>query len=83
MEVVSYTELRNSLKSIMDRACYDHDPVIITRKSGEHMVLLSLEDYKSMEETNYLLSNPYNAEHLRSSLEEFHQGKGIPFELKK
>ena len=57
MEVVSYTELRNSLKSIMDRACYDHDPVIITRKSGEHMVLLSLE--------------------------EFHQGKGIPFELKK
>lgn len=81
MEFVSYTELRNSLKSIMDKACYDHDPVVITRKSGEHMVLISLEDYRSMEETNYLLSSPRNAERLRASLEEFRQGKGIPFEL--
>jgi antitoxin YefM len=82
MDVVSYTELRSSLKSIMDKACSDHDPVIITRKSGEHMVLISLEDFKAMEETSYLLSNPHNAKRLRSSLQHSRSGAVKAFEIK-
>jgi antitoxin YefM len=74
MEVISYSELRNSLKAVMDKAYADHDPVIITRKSGHHMVLVSLEDFKAMEETSYLLSNPKNAERLKSSLQHSKSG---------
>ncbi len=82
MEVVSYSELRNSLKSIMDKAWSDHDPVIVTRKSGHHMVLVSLDDFKAMEETSYLLSNPKNAERLKSSLQNSRSGNVQPFEIK-
>ena len=43
----------------------DHDPLIITRKSNENLVLLSIEEYNSLIETNYLLGNEANAGHLR------------------
>ena len=82
MEVVSYSELRNSLKSIMDKAWSDHDPVIVTRKSGHQMVLVSLDDFKAMEETSYLLSNPKNAERLKTSLQNSRSGNVQPFEIK-
>jgi len=82
MEVISYSQLRNSLKAIMDKAWADHDPVIITRKSGHHMVLVSLDDFKAMEETSYLLSSPKNAERLKSALQHSKSGNVKPFEIK-
>ena len=74
MNIISYTSARASFKQMMDDVCIDHEPTVITRQSGDPVVLLSLSDYKSLEETLYLLSSPSNAEHLKQSIAEFESG---------
>ena len=65
----------------MEKVCNDHEPVIITRKRESPVVMLSLEDYQSMEETAYLLRSPANAWHLLESIAELEAGKGTEREL--
>jgi antitoxin YefM len=74
MNAISYTNLRQNLKSYMDRVFEDHDPLIITRKNNENVVLLSIEEYNSLIETNYLLSDEANVEHLKKSIEQHKSG---------
>lgn len=68
MDAITYSAARANLAATMDRVCDDHDPVIITRRTGKNVVLVSQEDWNSMEETAYLLKSPANAERLRLSL---------------
>jgi len=81
MTAISYTAARNKLAKTMTKVCEDHDPVIITRQSAESVVMLSLEDYEALCETNYLLRIPKNAKRLLDSIEELSQGKGTEREL--
>ena len=68
MKAISYTAAREKLASLMDQVCDDHEPVIVTRNREQAVVLLSLEDFKSMEETAYLLRSPKNAKRLLESI---------------
>jgi antitoxin YefM len=81
MDHVSYTELRQNLKRHLDKVCDDRAPLVVTRRNGEPVVVLSLADYESLEETAYLLSDPANAEHLRTSIAEADAGKLIRHDL--
>ncbi len=74
MDAVSYSDLRQNLKTYMDRVYDDHEPLIITRKNDENLVLLSINEYKSLTETNYLLSEDANAEHIRKSIDQYNLG---------
>lgn len=80
MQAITYSEARHALKNVMDKACSNHEPILITRRNGENVVLLSLEDYESIMESEYLLSNPVNASRLMQSLEEAKSGKRISME---
>jgi antitoxin YefM len=75
MQARTYSEARHDLKNVMDEACNNHEPILITRRKGESVVLLSLEDYESIMESEYLLSSPANATRLLRSLEESRSGK--------
>ena len=75
MDAITYTDLRQNLKTFMDRVIQDHDPIIITRKNNENVVLMSVTEYNSLTETNYLLSNEANAEHLKKSIAQHRAGK--------
>ena len=75
MDHVSYTELRQNLKKHLDKVCDDRAPLVVTRRNAEPVVVLSLADYESLEETLYLLSDPANAQHLRQSIAEADAGK--------
>lgn len=75
MNVMTYSEARAGLKQAMDDVCKHHDPTVITRQRGGHVVMMSLADYNSMEETMYLLSNPVNAERLMHGVEQVKAGK--------
>ncbi|MDR2757342.1 MAG: type II toxin-antitoxin system prevent-host-death family antitoxin [Planctomycetaceae bacterium] len=75
MNAVSFTNLRQNLKSYMDKVFNDHSPLIITRKNKKNLVLLSIDEYNSLLETNYLLSNKANAKHLQKSIEQHKSGK--------
>jgi antitoxin YefM len=62
------------------RVCNNHEPLIITR-SGQSVVMLSLEDFKALEETAYLLRSPANAHRLLSAIQQLESGKGKAREL--
>ncbi|MFC6841841.1 type II toxin-antitoxin system Phd/YefM family antitoxin [Xanthomonas theicola] len=76
MDTITYTAARASLADTMDRVINDHEPVIITRNSQQSVVMLSLEDYKAMEETAYLLRSPKNAQRLLRSIAQLEAGNG-------
>ena len=59
----------------------DHEPVIVTRAKGKPVVMVSLEDWASMDETTYLLSSPANARRLRDSITQLNEGKGVARDL--
>jgi len=83
MNAVSYSDLRQNLKTYMDRVYQNHDPLIITRKNNENLVLVSIEEYNSLLETNYLLSSEANAEHLKKSIDQYNLGQTKVKELLK
>ena len=68
MKTLSSTALRANLSSVMDQVNDDHEPVIVTRTKGKPVVIVSFEDWASMDETTYLLSSPENARRLRESI---------------
>jgi len=41
------------LTRALDRVCTDHEPLIITRSGEQSVVMLALDDFKSLEETAY------------------------------
>lgn len=83
MDAMTYTAVRANLASTMDRVCNDHEALIITRNGEQAVVMLSLEDYKALEETAYLLRTPANAKRLLSAVAQLTSGKGIERELVK
>ena len=76
MEAINYTVARQTLAQKMDQVCDDHTPIIITRQNNRSVVMLSLEDYKALEETAYLLRSPKNAKRLMESILELESGRG-------
>lgn len=81
MQSISYTSARTHLARTMERVCQDHAPVAITRKGEGAVVMISMEDYQSLEETAYLLRSPKNARRLMAAIVELEQGKGTEREL--
>ncbi len=77
MNAISYTMARENLAATMDRVCQDHNPVVITRNRKEAVVMMSLEDYSSWEETTYLMRSPANALRLLESIMEIEKGKNV------
>ncbi|MBN1273380.1 MAG: type II toxin-antitoxin system prevent-host-death family antitoxin [Candidatus Aminicenantes bacterium] len=76
MKSKTYTEAGEKLSDLIERVCEDHDPFIITKRRDKAAVLMSLEDYESLEETCYLLRSPRNAQRLMESIKEIEEGKG-------
>lgn len=82
MRTTSYSEFRKNLTANLDRVNDDCEPVIITRDRGKPAaVLMSLEEFASYEETNYLLRNPKNARYLRESIAEMEASGGTERKL--
>jgi len=57
MTVIKASEARVRLYRLIDEAASSHEPVFITGKRG-NAVLVSEEDWRSVQETLYLLSVP-------------------------
>lgn len=81
MKVVSFSEARNNLKTVLDRVVEDVDYTIITRRDTADAVVMSLELFDSLLETVYLLKSPANAAHLERSIAQFKQGKVMERDL--
>ena len=76
MNAITYTEARETLSDTISKVCENHDPVEITKKRDNAVVMIALEDYESLIETTYLLRSPRNARRLLASIQQLEEGKG-------
>ncbi|MCX7277601.1 MAG: type II toxin-antitoxin system prevent-host-death family antitoxin [Burkholderiales bacterium] len=83
MRIITYSEARSSLKSVLDAVSADADVTIISRRDGADAVVMSLDHYQSIMETMHLLSTPANAAHLAKSIAQHKAGKAVRRELAK
>jgi len=81
MKAITYTAARQNLAKTMEKVCKDHAPVIVTRKTTDSVVIMSLEDYEALEETAYLLRSPKNTRRLIESIAQLEEGQGSEREL--
>ena len=81
MKAITYSAARQNLAKTMEKVCKDHAPVIVTRKTTESVVIMSLEDYEALEETAYLLRSPKNTRRLIESIAQLEEGRGSEREL--
>jgi antitoxin YefM len=83
MKIVSYSEARSSLKSVLDNVHDDADVTVISRRDGADAVVMSFDYYQSIMETVHLLGSPANAAHLAKSIAQHKAGKARQRELAK
>ena len=76
-QVTTYSDLRARLKSHCDRVAETGEPLIVKRRGGADVALVSLEELSGLEETAHLLRSPENARRLRESIEEVRSGNGV------
>lgn len=78
MPSVTYSYARQNLAELLDEVDRDHAPIFISRqrkRGGAYLV--SQEEWDSLQETMYLLSNPANAKSLLDAIAELNAGKGV------
>jgi antitoxin YefM len=76
MTAITHTAARENLATIMNRVCSDRDPVIITRNRAQAVVMLSLDEYESLQETASLLRSPANTKRRLASIDSLNRGTG-------
>lgn len=81
MTTISYTEAREHLASVWDQTVASREPVILSRRGSESVVILPLEEWRGIEETAYLLRSPANAKRLFESLERIDRGEYETFTM--
>jgi antitoxin YefM len=69
MESVSVNKFRENLKAFADSVVSRHEPIRITRRNGADLVVMSLDDWESEQETLYILQDPYLMSQIRESRE--------------
>jgi antitoxin YefM len=75
MRIINFSEVRNSLRAVIDQVVEDADVTIISRRDAPDAVVMSLDHYTSLMETVHLLSSPANAAHLAESIAQARSGQ--------
>ena len=75
MQVVNYTEFRKNLAENLNMVNDNSEVVVVSRSKGKNVVVMSLEEYNSIQETLYLVSEKANRKRLDEAIEEMNSGK--------
>ena len=76
MRTANYSELRNNLKAYLDGVINDSEPLLVHRPGNESVVVMSLDEYNSIKETEYIMKSPAMMDAIRKGAEEIKEGKG-------
>lgn len=74
MIATNYTNIRNNLKSYMDKAKNDYETIVITSKDG-NVVMMSEEEYNNLVENLFIMSNQKMVNRLEESVNQFINGQ--------
>jgi antitoxin YefM len=75
MNVTTISKFRKNAKDYFDQIIADNDTLLITRNDGQTVVVMTLDDYNSKVETDYLNSSEANRKHLEKSIAQARAGK--------
>ena len=77
MKTTSYTDLKANLKSYIDAVIDDYDTVVVNHGNGKRVVMISLDEYNSLKETEYLMSSPDTMKAIHKGEEDIKNGNSI------
>ncbi len=81
MKTINFSQTRQNLASTFDKVVVDSTPIVVTRQNKESVVIISMRDFKAMEETIYLMQSEVNAKRLNDAIKQLEAGKGKEREL--
>jgi antitoxin YefM len=81
VKTMSFTETRANLAAALDAVESDAEELVITRAGHEPVVVVTLAEYESLKETDYLMRSPANARRLREAIEQDRASGGTLHEL--
>lgn len=76
MRTVNYTELRSNLKGYLNQVIADSEPLLVHRNGNENVVMISLDEYNSYKETQYIMRSEKLMDAIRHGDKEIYEGKG-------
>ena len=76
MRTANYSELRNNLKSYLDGVINDSEPLLVHRAGNDSVVVISLEEYNSIKETEYIMKSPAMMDIIRQGETDIKDRKG-------
>ena len=82
MLAINYSSLRNSMKKYFDIITDSIETIVVTRKSGNNIVMMSEETYNNLIENSYLTQNKRNYDWLMESKSQLESGKTISKDIK-
>lgn len=77
MKTTSYTDLKANLKSYIDAVIDNYDTVVVNRGNGKGVVMISLDEYNSLKETEFLMSSPDTIKAIHKGEEDIKNGNSI------
>jgi antitoxin YefM len=80
METIPITEAKARIAELADRVAREHDHFTITRNGRADVMLISVAEYESMQETLDILSDEETLADLRQSREDFTAGNTFSME---
>ena len=81
MQTINFSDTRQNLASTFDNVVNNCMPVVVTRQNKESVVIISMKDYRAMEETAYLMQSETNAKRLNKAISQLEAGQGKKREL--
>ncbi len=76
MSTITYSTARDHLAEVWDKTVSTREPVVVSRRGTESIVMLPLEEWEGLQETAHLLRSPANAERLLTALKRLDHGEG-------
>lgn len=77
MKTATFTEFRQNLRAYLDGVINDTDAVVINRGNGTAAVLISLDEYNAIKETEYIMQSPATLEAIRRATDELDRGEAV------
>ena len=77
MKTVNFTELRKNLRSYLDGVINNTDTVVISRENGTAAVIISMDEYNAIKETEYIMQSPATMEAIRRASDELDSGESV------
>jgi antitoxin YefM len=81
MSTITYSTARDHLAEVWDKTVSTREPVVVSRRGTESIVMLPLEEWEGLQETAHLLRSPANAQRLLAALNRLEKDEGVTLSL--